>query len=154
MMNRRLHGCFEKIDDHPVHTIPNQYKTKMGVLPKTLVQIILAAKWLVRHSSTFPKQQRRPLPSLLYKSFFCGRILLTAPLQAPTGVGGQEGGNLQLLWRRVGIYCIRAPPPPPPTIQIRVECFLKITWDTFQVVPSCYRTPILKFHFEMLLFNC
>ena len=30
------------------------------------VQIILAAKWLVRHSSTFPKQQRRPLPSLLY----------------------------------------------------------------------------------------
>ena len=37
---------------------------------KTFVQIILAAKWLVRHASMSPKQQQRPLPSLLYKSFF------------------------------------------------------------------------------------
>ena len=34
---------------------------------QTFLQIFLAAKWLVRHSSTStsPKQQRRPLPSLL-----------------------------------------------------------------------------------------
>ena len=30
-------------DDHLVHTIPNHHPTKMDVLPKTLVQIILAA---------------------------------------------------------------------------------------------------------------
>ena len=48
----------------------NHHPIKMVVLPKTFVQIILAAKWLVRHSSTFPKQQRRPLPSLLSLSFF------------------------------------------------------------------------------------
>ena len=36
--------CFEKIDDHLVHTIPNHHPTKMDVLPKTFVQIILATK--------------------------------------------------------------------------------------------------------------
>ena len=48
-----------KMDDHPVPIII----IKMDVLPKTFVQVILAAKWLVRHSSMSPKQQRRPLPS-------------------------------------------------------------------------------------------
>ena len=45
---------------------------KMDVLPITFLQIFLAAKWLVRHSSTstFPKQQRRPLPSLVSVSSF------------------------------------------------------------------------------------
>ena len=33
---------------------PNHHPTKMDVLPKTFVQIILAAKWLVRLSSTSP----------------------------------------------------------------------------------------------------
>ena len=47
------------MDDHPVPIII----IKMDVLPKTFVQVILAAKWLVRHSSMSPKQQRRPLPS-------------------------------------------------------------------------------------------
>ena len=40
---------------------PNQNECS----PKTFVQIILAAKWLVLHSSTTPKQQRRPFPFLL-----------------------------------------------------------------------------------------
>ena len=48
-------GCFEKMDDHPVHTTPNHHPTKMDVLPKPFFQIILTAKWLVRHSSTSPK---------------------------------------------------------------------------------------------------
>ena len=48
-------GCFEKMDDYPFHTIPNQYPTKVDVLPKTFVQIFLAAKWLLRHSSTSPQ---------------------------------------------------------------------------------------------------
>ena len=39
---------------------------------KNLVQIILAAKWLVWDSRTSPKQQRRPLPSLLSLMFFYG----------------------------------------------------------------------------------
>ena len=33
------------MDDHPVHTIPNHHPIKMDVLPKTVVEIILAAKW-------------------------------------------------------------------------------------------------------------
>ena len=60
----------EQWDDLPVHTTPKHHHSKMDVLPKTFLQIILAAKWLVGHSSTSPKQQRRPLPSLLYNSFF------------------------------------------------------------------------------------
>ena len=48
-----------KMDDHPVHTLPNHHPTKLGcILTKTLVQIILAAKWLVRHSSTRPTTNR------------------------------------------------------------------------------------------------
>ena len=50
---------------HLVHTTPNHHPSKMDVLPKTYLQIILAVKWLVRHWSTSLKQQRRPLPSLL-----------------------------------------------------------------------------------------
>ena len=47
------------MDDHPVHTIPNHHPNKLGcILTKTLVQIILAAKWLVRHSSTRPTTNR------------------------------------------------------------------------------------------------
>ena len=49
------------MDDHPVpHNTPKQNKT--------FLQIILAAKWLVRHSNTSPNRQRRPLPSLLSDS--------------------------------------------------------------------------------------
>ena len=55
----------EKTNDHLVLSKPNHHPTKIDVLSKTLIQIILAAKWLVWHSSTFPKQQRRPLPSFL-----------------------------------------------------------------------------------------
>ena len=73
-MNRVMatwwNGCFEKMDDHSVHTIPNPHPSKMDVLPKTFIQIILATKWLVRHSSRSSKQQRRPFTSLQYKSFF------------------------------------------------------------------------------------
>ena len=38
---------------------------KMDILPKTFLQMILVAKWLVQLSSTSPNQQRRPLPYLL-----------------------------------------------------------------------------------------
>ena len=41
-------GCFEKMDDHLVHTISNHHPTKMDVLPKSFVKNILAPKWLVR----------------------------------------------------------------------------------------------------------
>ena len=45
-------GCFRKMYDHLVHTIPNP---KMDFHAKTFLQIILAAKWLVWHSSTSPQ---------------------------------------------------------------------------------------------------
>ena len=52
------------MNDHLVTTIPNHHLTKIDVLPKTFVQIILAAKWLGRHSSTYTSsnKQQRPLP--------------------------------------------------------------------------------------------
>ena len=58
-------GCFKKMAvSH--HTKPPPYPPKIDVLPKTFLKIILADKLQVWHSSTSPKQQRRPLPSLLY----------------------------------------------------------------------------------------
>ena len=71
-MDTWRNGCFEKMADHPVHTTLNHHPSKIDVLPKTFLQIILAVKWLVRHSSTSPNQQRRPVPSLLYLSLFYG----------------------------------------------------------------------------------
>ena len=69
-------GCFGKMDDHPVHTKPPPYQD--GYSSKKVVHIILAAKWLVRHSSTSPNQQRRHLPSLLSLSY---AVLLCSELQ-------------------------------------------------------------------------
>ena len=46
-------GCFEEKKMIFRFTLPNCHSTKMAVIPKTFVQIILAAKWLVRHSSMF-----------------------------------------------------------------------------------------------------
>ena len=70
--------CFIQMDDHPVHTTPNHPKII------TFLQIVLAAKWIVRHSTTYlgtvcisPKQHRRPVPSSsmggfdLMKHFCC-----------------------------------------------------------------------------------
>ena len=56
------------MDDHPVHTKPPPYQNRF--FPKTFFQIILAAKWFVWHSRTSPKQQLRPLPTLLSLFFF------------------------------------------------------------------------------------
>ena len=47
----------------------HHHPPKMDVLPKTVLQIILAAKAAAFESL---KQQRRPLPSRLYKSWFFG----------------------------------------------------------------------------------
>ena len=68
-------GFFKNMDDHPVHTTPYHHPTKMDFLTKTFLQIVHAARWLVQHSSsstisTSHNQQGRPLPSLLYLSFF------------------------------------------------------------------------------------
>ena len=91
-MDTWRNSCFGKMDDLPIHATSNHHllkmdvppdnwmifqftphhPPKMDVFPKTFLQIILAAKWLVQHSSTSPKQQRRPLLSRLYKSFFSG----------------------------------------------------------------------------------
>ena len=79
-MNRRTdawqNGGFRKIDDHLVHTTQNHHPPKMEGRPKTFLQIIPAAKLLVRHSSTSSNQQRRPLPSLLSVS----SLMVVTPL--------------------------------------------------------------------------
>ena len=50
---------------YQIHTQPNGCSPK-----KSFLHIILAAKWLVQHLNTSPKQLRRPLPSLLSLSVF------------------------------------------------------------------------------------
>ena len=45
-------GCFDKMDDNPVHTIQTTTLPKWMFSQNTFVQIILAAKWSVRHSTT------------------------------------------------------------------------------------------------------
>ena len=45
-MDTWRNGYFETMDDLPVHTTPNHHPPKLDVLPKTILQIILAAKWL------------------------------------------------------------------------------------------------------------
>ena len=67
-------GFLEKMADHSVHTILNHYPTRMDVLPKMFVQIILASKWLVRHSSTRPpfNSDSLCLPFCLYPSSIWG----------------------------------------------------------------------------------
>ena len=75
-MNRNIgyrtwqNRCFEKLDDHPIYTIPNHHPTTMDFLPKTSVKIILAAKWLVRHSKLPTNNSDDLIPSLLSLSFF------------------------------------------------------------------------------------
>ena len=66
----------------------------------TLVsEFILAAKWLVRHSSMFPKQQRRPLPSLLSDLLLCGRLLLEEMAGVPGRyISLQESEHTTLKW--------------------------------------------------------
>ena len=54
-------------------TTPNHHPSKMDDRPKSFLKINLAAKRLVRHSSTSPNQKRRPLPSLL--SFSSSRVV-------------------------------------------------------------------------------
>ena len=44
----------EQLSDLPVHTPPNHHDLKMDVLPKTFLQIILAANWLIRYSNMSP----------------------------------------------------------------------------------------------------
>ena len=62
--------------DHLIQTTPFHHHPEKNDLSKTLVQIIIAAKWLVRHSITSPKQKRRPLPSLLSVSSSMPRNIL------------------------------------------------------------------------------
>ena len=59
-------GCFWKMDDLPVHTIPSHHPSKMDVLPKTFLKIILAPKWLVWHCSMSPNQH----PTFAFSSVF------------------------------------------------------------------------------------
>ena len=78
-INRRKdvwqNGCFRKMDYLLVHTKPNPLLPN-GSSSKNVLQIILAANWLVGHSIPSPKQQRRPLPSFLSVYSSMVRIIL------------------------------------------------------------------------------
>ena len=70
----RQNYLFENFYNHLVPTPPNHHRLKMDVLQKTFLQIILAAKWWVRHSSTSPNPQPRPLPYLLYYPYYMADV--------------------------------------------------------------------------------
>ena len=73
----------------------NHHPLKMDVLLKTFLQIIHAAKRLVRHSSTSSKQQRRPLPSLLSDFllwFRCSGLYSTSEVERAKTVPRQVKG--------------------------------------------------------------
>ena len=76
----------------------------MDVLPKTFVQLILAAKWLVRHSSTSPKQQWRPLHSLLSISFF---YVCRIPVPVYCMYSIKTLFTTSVVWRGIYIYNLR-----------------------------------------------
>ena len=82
--NAWRNGCFRIMDDHLFPSIPNHHPCKMDVLPKTFLQIILDANWLVWHTFPSPKQQRRPLLSpLSLSSFYANRPTQEAVDVAP-----------------------------------------------------------------------
>ena len=92
-------GCFVKMDYHPVHTIPNPHSTKMAVLPKTFVQIILAAKMVSAGFKHSPQTNSDDLlPSLLSLSFFNGGLHgymgTWALYQHRDETGGRGGGGI------------------------------------------------------------
>ena len=49
--------ALKKMDDHPVQALPIHHPTKMDVLPKTFIQIILAAT--VNGIQVRPPKQQR-----------------------------------------------------------------------------------------------
>ena len=81
-------GCLEKVDDHPVHTIPNHHPAIMNVLSKTFVQIILPAKWLVRHSS------KSPQPTATTFAFSSSSLSLFYVNIIPGGLNCEGVGNI------------------------------------------------------------
>ena len=87
-------GCFEKMDEHPVHTIPNHSPTKIDVLPKTFVQVIFAAKWLVRHSSMSPQ------PTATTFAFSSVFFLLLWLWMSPKSRVSCSKSYLEWYWRR------------------------------------------------------
>ena len=97
-MNRRTatwrNGCFKRMFDHPVRTIPNHHPTKKDVLPKFVVQIILAAKWLVWHFKYVFQAKSEDLcrlfclyPSSMTKMHMAYRFSRTAQMFATCIVG-------------------------------------------------------------------
>ena len=57
------------IIDHPFHTIPNHHPTKIIVRTKTVVRIILAAKWLYS-SAAFQYVPQTAVTTFAFPSVF------------------------------------------------------------------------------------
>ena len=77
IMDTWWNGCFGKTDDHLVHPTPNHHPPKMDFLSKTVFQIILADKWLVRHSTTVCPPTSSDDLCLPFCLIFYGYLLFT-----------------------------------------------------------------------------
>ena len=73
------------MNDYLVHPTPNHNLPKMDALPKTFLQSILAAKWLVRGIQGRPPTSIDDLCLLSYLFLFLKYLLYTLDN------GGQEG---------------------------------------------------------------
>ena len=112
-INRRTdawqYGWFRKMNDHLVNTTPNHHPPKMDGLPKTFLQIILAAKWLVRYSSTSPKQQRRP--SVCVSILYYG-LIMVGPHTYQDLAASWAGCRYQSLSRGIQTWTLCRSPHP------------------------------------------
>ena len=83
------------------HTKPPP--SQKGCSSITFLHIILAAKWLVQHSSTSPKQLRQPMPSLLSNSSSLNKMYSLTWLEA-----------FGLTYIRLSVYArVQGPPESP-----------------------------------------
>ena len=121
-------GCFKRLMTiwFTLHKTTTLQTWMFFVLSKTFLQIILAAKWFVRHSITSPNQQRQPLTSLLYLFFFYAYhvdpILIYRghnscsldPIHGHrhlehTSSDTPSNGNPRLTYKRYTVYCTAVP---------------------------------------------
>ena len=115
------------MDDHPVHTAhPTQPPPKIDVLPKILLQIILADKWLEAQHSSMP-----PLPTSCNNLCFtfCMILLLCSWLSLTPTATESKKFNLKKFIKNATL--------PLGLIRMRVYCRLNVDYYVLCMYTLC-----------------